>query len=583
MFMNANDVRQQMSALLLQWCDALVRLQIDQPDEKRLDGGILCPACGAVHGRCHEAVYPLLCAARLTGEVRYLSAAKRLFAWGGNLQSADGGFRNDFKSDWKGVTVFAAIALHDALLFHGDLLQSEEKRAWKARLSEMGAWLFENLTEQTGAYLNYCAANACAMALLGRYFLREDYLARAGQLAAHCLTHVTRNGLIFGEGHPTDVVSKKGCRAIDVGGYNVEETLPSLLRCASVLGDSRMIDTCRVLWRAHLDWMLPDGAWDDSTGTRSFKWTYWGSRTSDGCQAALFDLGKEAPMFAEAAWRNFELLRRCTYDGLLTGGPDDRRNGEPACVHHTFCHAKVLASAIDGGLPAFERVGLPSDHPDAVRFYPELDVYRVAFGKWRMDVSGYDVAYSGARHAAGGSISLLWHADAGPLIAVGMIDETLREPHNQQLSVHPELQRSGCPRIETRGDARYGQHNCAYAGLSAEQLPGGVKIHVQAALCDKTGQPMTDGGCTLEYLLTEDNLDVTGSVEAKLADQVRFVLPLIGEKAQVGVIDGRLLCPPETMFSRSPGFLGREYSILPDETGRFQIRIFMKTTSFTDP
>lgn len=28
----------------------------------------------------------------------------------------------------------------------------------------------------------------------------------------------------------------------------------------------------------HLEFMLPDGAWDNSWGTRSFKWTYWGGR-----------------------------------------------------------------------------------------------------------------------------------------------------------------------------------------------------------------------------------------------------------------------------------------------------------------
>ena len=27
----------------------------------------------------------------------------------------------------------------------------------------------------------------------------------------------------------------------------------------------------------HLEFMLPDGAWDNSWGTRSFKWTYWGA------------------------------------------------------------------------------------------------------------------------------------------------------------------------------------------------------------------------------------------------------------------------------------------------------------------
>ena len=572
--MTANDAQKQVTALLLQWCDALVRLQIDSPDCSRLDGGILCPACGGIHGRCHEAVYPLLCAARLTGDETYLTAARRLFAWGQNMHCDDGGFRNDFKSEWKGVTVFAAIALHDALSLHGDLLTPTEREKWEDRLSAMGTWLQEHLTQRTPAYLNYYAANACAMALLGRYFSKEEYTALAKRLAAYCMTHISGNGLLFGEGRPNDAVSPKGCRAIDVGGYNVEETLPSLCRYASAVGDTEMLDACRELWRAHLEWMLPDGAWDDSTGTRSFKWTYWGSRTADGCQAALFDLGRDDPVFAEAAWRNFELYRRCTYDGLLRGGPDDHQNGEPACVHHTFCHAKVLAAAIDGSIPAFERTPLPADRPQLLKYYPELDTFKVACGKWRMDVTGYDFSYSGASHACGGSVSLLWHETAGPLIAVGRMDNSLREPHNQQLSVRPETQRSGCPRIETVGaGAQYGQHRCASAQLSAELLPEGPVIRADASLCSEDGQPMPNGACMLEYRLTEDGLSIAGCVNAALADRVRFVLPLIGDKADVRILQGRLSCPPAKMFSFDPGFLGTQYSVLPDRSGRFQVGI----------
>lgn len=575
MFLSEKDVKSQLTELLLEWCDALVRLQVRLPGCKRLDGGILCPACGAIHGRCHEAVYPLLCAFRLTGNEAYLTAAKRLFSWGENMRCADGGFRNDFKSEWKGVTVFAAIALHDALCFHGDLLTAQERTVWESRLAEMGRWLFENLTETAHAYLNYLAANACAMTLLGSYFSNGDYKALGARLAAFCLEHATENGLIFGEGSPRDAVSPKGCRPIDVGGYNVEETLPCLSRYALASGDQKTLNVCRKLWHAHLPWMLPDGAWDNSTGTRAFKWTYWGSRTADGCQAALTELGKDEPVFAEAAWRNFELFRRCTFDGLLFGGPEYHRNGEPACVHHTFCHAKVLAAALEAGVPAFERVGLPSDQPEMLKYYPELDTFRAACGNWRMDVCGCDISYPGARHAAGGSISLLWHKTAGPLIAVGGTDNTLREPHNQQLSVRPETCRSGCPRVETLGGGVvFSQQFCTSARLSARLLPEGPEISVKAALCSEDGaRPAEDIVCLLEYRLTEDALCISGAVEQSQAGRVRYVLPLLGDKAQVRILRGSLLCAPAPMFNLSPGFLGKEYSVLPGSSGRFEIKI----------
>ncbi len=578
--MTAEEARRQISELLLDWCDALVRLQINKTNDPRLDGGILCPACGCVHGRCHEAVYPLLWAAHTTGNESYLTAARRLFDWGENVRCADGGFRNDLKSEWKGVTVFAAVALHDALFFHGALLTAAEKARWEARLLAMGEWLSRNLTEQSSAYLNYLAANASAMALLGNYFSNEEYLSLAKRLAAFCLGHITQSSLICGEGHPRDAVSPKGCRAVDVGGYNVEETLPSLSRYAAAAGDRKTAEACCALWRAHLAFLLPDGAWDDSTGTRSFKWSYWGSRTADGCQGALFALGAEDPVFAEAAWRNFALYRRCTFDGLLAGGPDYRQNGEPACVHHTFCHAKALAATLDGPLPAFARVPVPSDHPSPLTHYPELDAWRAACGKWRLSVSGCDVSHAGARHVSGGCISLLWHADAGPLIAVGQMDQTLREPHNQQLSVHPETQGCGCPRLETTDvDAPAGQQFCRDARLSASQTADGVVIRADACLCFGDGRPLPGGAFFVEYRLTQDALVLCVHVPPALSASTRFVLPLIGDAADVSVLGGSLICAPARRFHLSPGFLCREYSFRPDSAGHITISISVRSAS----
>lgn len=571
--MKAEEARRQIASLLTQWCDALVRLQVDLPGCAQLDGGVLCPACGMLHGRGWEAVYPLMLTAHETGDARYLTAAKRLFAWGRNLRSADGGSRNDFKSDWKGVTAFAAIVLCDALDLHGDLLSPEESRAWEARLNEMGVWLSEHLTERAPAYLNYYAANACAMALIGRRTANGAYLALARRLAAHCLRHVSASGLLFGEGSPPDAVSPKGCAAIDLG-YNAEETLPCLTRYAQAAGDRQTLDRCVALWRAQLQWMLPDGAWDNSVGTRAFKWTYWGSRTADGCQAALFSLAGADPAFAQAAWRNFELLRSCTHDGLLAGGPDYVRAGEPLCVHHTICHAKVLAAALDAGIPEIPYVPLPSDRPAPCSNYPELDVFRLAAGAWRMDVSGYDFRYAGASHAAGGCISLLWHASAGPLIAVGMVDYALREPHNQQLPSGPEPHRCVCPRLEATVDGkRYGQQYCATARLSRLPPPEDTGVHVETILCDRDGTALPGGACTLEYRLSEAALTVCGQISPALAGCAVFTLPLIGTQANVRVLEGALRALPAAIFNLNPGFCAKEYQILPDSSGRFRFTV----------
>ncbi len=571
----AADTENALLCLLRQWGDALLRLQADLPDVPALDGGILCPACGMIHGRCHEAAYPLLTLAARTGEEAYLTGAKRLLRWAENVTCPDGSLKNDLKSDWRGVTVFGSAALHDALYYHGDLFTKEEKAAQEARLAGMGRWLYANLRPgRLQAYLNYYAANACVMALLGRYFDNGDWIALAAELADFCFSHVSENGLLYGEGHPLDALSPRGCRAIDPGGYNPEETLPMLTRYAAAARDDAARERCLALWRAQLNWMLPDGAWDDSPGTRAFKWTYWGSRTADGCQEALFRLGKTDPVFAEAALRNFELYRRCTRGGLLYGGPDYAENGEKPCVHHTFCHAKTLAGSLNGGLYDFYRTALPLDAPEAVARYPELGAVRLACGGWIADIMSPDRMPMPGAHAAGGAVSLLWHKKTGPVIACGAADLMMKEPLNQQLPSAPERHRSLCPRIEIiSGGAVYGQHRDVSASLTVPEKTGGAAVRAEARFCDKNGAPFPAyGECALAYELTENALLIRGSVPPGLAAEARYILPLIGG-AEAAVLRGSLQGEPRRIFNLNPGFCALEYTVSPDAAGGFAVRV----------
>ena len=571
MILKRTQAESELLALLRQWCDALVARQIVMPDDPALDGGILCPACKMIHGRCVDAVAPLLFLCDRTGNKTYLDAARRLFAWGENTLCADGSMRNDAKSPWRGVTVFQAIALHDALVFHGGLLREDERARWTARLRRMGDWLCEHLAVGAHAYINYYAANACAMALLGRYFGDERYLARAKELADYCFSHVSENGLLYGEGSPHDARTDKGCLAIDTG-YNAEESLPCLTRYAQTARDADALERCRELWRALLPWMLPDGAWDNSTGTRAFKWTYWGSRTSDGCQDALFPVGKDEPVFAEAAWRNFLLLRDCTHKGLLYGGKDLAAHGDLPCVHHTFCHAKALALSLEAGLYDFPRTELPADNPQPLRRYPESSTYRIACGDWRADITAYDADNRRAMHASGGAVSLLWHRRCGAVIACGMVDYALAEPFNQQLPLDESEQRSPCPRIEAvRDGKRYGQHYDFGAAVTAETSDGCVTVRVNARLCDAQHVPLPDAACALTYTLTLQGLRIDGSVPA--GTDARFILPVLSDRAHVTVLRGTLSGAPQPIFCLSPGFAGREFTVLPDADGRFALEI----------
>jgi hypothetical protein len=67
--------------LLETWCDGLLPHQETTIRDPALRGALLCPACAIIHGRCGDAVYPLLRVAHTTGKAKYLEAALLVHEW----------------------------------------------------------------------------------------------------------------------------------------------------------------------------------------------------------------------------------------------------------------------------------------------------------------------------------------------------------------------------------------------------------------------------------------------------------------------------------------------------------------------
>ena len=119
--------------LLKSWCDRLIDLQITERADHAFYGGILCPACVSIHGRIGDAVYPFTLLYDLTREEKYLDAAKRVILWSKrNVIRQSGVVFNEKKQDWRGISVFSAIALGDTLHYHGSCLDKETKADWTA-------------------------------------------------------------------------------------------------------------------------------------------------------------------------------------------------------------------------------------------------------------------------------------------------------------------------------------------------------------------------------------------------------------------------------------------------------------------
>jgi hypothetical protein len=526
--------------LLRDWCDGMLAVQIHDPSDPARHGALGCPSCDFIHGRCMDAVYPFLHMAKVTGDAKYLKAGIAVFEWSKNVSQDDGSWTviPDPKS-WRGITVFGAIALAETLRNHGNLLDRTTRQRWHDRLGRAGDYIHQNFTALDFSNVNYGCTGIYAMDLLGRLLDRPAYLERSRQLASGLGEYLTKNnGLLLGEGKPPTGTSPRGCRPVDLG-YNVEESLVAVALCADATGDPGLAAIAGRMLEAHLAFMLPDGGWDNSWGTRQAKWTYWGSRTTDGCQPGYAVLAKDHPAFATAVIENTRLYRRCTSRGLLHGGPHYISHGVKPCVHHTFTHAKALATLRDHGDLSRRiqaTVPLPRATADGIREYPEIATWLAARGPWRATVTAYDWIYhEQAQQPTGGSISLLWHSQAGPLLAGSMARYFLVEKNNMQS--YPE-DHPLTPRVELWEDETwFTQLYDLTAKVTHSDKDGTLGFDVAARLLNEARKGPTRGNaaCALTYHIGADTVMIAVNAPGvgSGSTRPRLVLPLVsptGEK-----------------------------------------------------
>ena len=529
--------------LLTQWCDAMVNLQVtDAIDPDRL-GAIACLTCGVIHGRNWETLYPFMYMADSTGEEKYLRAAQRLFEWSKKCDSPDGAWLNSpqvKRNNWKNTTVFGVLALGEALRYHGHLLDKATCDRWMTRLRKASEFIYNNFRFGMAANVNYPMTGTYAMVLLGELFDDARYAAKGRELAQDARNWFTQqNQLIFGEGRPHDFVSPKGCRSVDLG-YNVEESLPSLALYSHMTKDEEMAEIVTKSLNSHLEFMLPDGAWDNSWGTRNFKWTYWGSRTSDGCQPAYELMADRDPRFSKAAYLNARLLKSCTHDGLLYGGMHYVSHGVKPCVQHTFCHSKAFATVLNAtvkNIAPATNAKLPREQEYGIREFPEIQTWLVSKGPWRATVTDYYWIYKNTvMHACGGALSMLWHERVGPVLSASLTEYSMNEPANMQ-PVTDTFSMALTPRLEiVYKEKRFNKLYDLEARIEKEENRDRIEFHVHARLLHAplrspefpVSPESGEAACTLSYRFRQDEVEISACMrKTPKYDRFEFVLPVI--------------------------------------------------------
>lgn len=536
-----NSIQSEAFSLLHTWVDTLLEYQMKSEDP-HLDGGLICPACARIHGRCGDAVLPILCVAQHTGDTKYVTAAKRLMKWMDNVRMPDGSWMNDVNvSDWNGTTVFASIALVEALRHHGELLDDSTKTEWRKQLLQAGEFINGNnfiysrkREGMRNMNVNYSASATYALYAIGAECGRKDFQQKARETATDIIPYFTENNhFLYGEGPNIWTKTPNGCRPVDLL-YNVEESLPNMVYYALEANDTTLLQHLKASMDTHLEFMLPDGAWDNSWGTRGFKWTYWGGRTSDGFMGGYYALAHLNPTYAEAIGRNVKLLNEATHHGLLYGGMHYRAWGWAPCIHHTFGHAKALASFLNQPVKKVSKAQLPRDTAYGCKELKDIHTWLIATRDWRATLTGFDAEYKvKGTHPMGGVLSMLWYKERGAIFAATMNKYTLIEAPNMQTYAPEKYQMTGTPRIElVENGIMYSNLDDLNTTIAYRQAGEKHLFDVCTHLVDSKQQVPSVGSDSihLTYCIDAQSIRISSQLPASLKDkEIRLVLPVIAD------------------------------------------------------
>lgn len=590
-----SEFQQMAKDLLTDWCDGMIRHQIIDPENPERHGALGCPACNHIHGRCMDAVYPFLYMADETSDKKYLDAAILVMQWAeNNVSQADGSWTViPNPKSWKGISVFGAIALGEALHYHGQVLSETIRTGWTERLRKVGDYILDKFSIDF-TNVNYGFTAVYGLHLIGKVLHDEQYTARSKELAKDVKNFFTEpNTLLWGEAKPIDKKSAKGLPGVDLG-YNVEESLNSVVLYALEENDTELLKLLEKALASHAEFMLPDGAWDNSWGTRQNKWSYWGSRTTDGCQMGFGMMADRNPVFGRVAYQSTKLLKDCTADGLLHGGPHYISHGIPPCIHHTFAHAKPLAGILDAGkkLPKIDiKSALPCETAYGLKEFPEIATWLVSNKSWRATITSYDMLYHKTKpvqQATGGALSVLYHNKVGLLFAASMAKYIIVEKNNQQLYDGEEFALT--PRIEVKNEN--GWFTNLYdleAEVKSSKSADRIQFEVETKLQNENREKLSgeNSNFNINYNFTDDKVEIIASTSKGNSGEASLVLPVASvneekvvqasaNKIEIEKPEGTVVLEANVPLTIKPTEKGRVFNLVP---GVEAVPVFAKINS----
>lgn len=443
-------------AVLYEMCAPLIGAQIADAEEENF-GAIQCRCCNALHTRAAEAVYPLAAAYKHSGKEKYRSAALALGDWLVSQQiilwEKQQGFWYETPGRWNGPTTFQLLSLVAAYPILKQHLSAESQEKWELAITRAANWSVSGMSESF-ANINYLATTSASLVFADEVVGKPEYLAKAKELAHIVINKINEDGFLVGEGH-----CEQGQRYGTDLAYNLDMSLGALALYSLLTKDDVVKDATVKALQTHLYFMYPEGSVDDSWGSRSYKWTTYGSKTAHGCQMAFAPLSGEDPRFETAAQLNLIYLGKMMKDGWVGYGPHSWNN--PAffpCIYPTFTRATNLAFAIEyGNYEVTTSSPIPSQKKNWFAFFPTINVALVRTENLMATITANPYNY-GDKHKrertipTGGCISNLWSK------GYGFLQTSSQTVYERREKMHMPIEEALLPltaRIECYEDENY--------------------------------------------------------------------------------------------------------------------------------
>jgi hypothetical protein len=396
-------------------CNQLIGTQITDPDD--LDYGALVspstnPQHNPRHSRAAEAVYPLAVMYKHSRDGRHKNAAILLGNWLISIQQEDGSWGENWPGHdgWNGTTADQLISLAGALEILGDEIGEDDSRAWDRSITAAADFSLGRFGPGR-SNINYTPTAAVGLVLAHRAVESPNaaWLHKAEELIAYIKSQVNEDDLIVGEGQGVDL------------GYNIAQSIGFLAWYGILMEQPETVDLAASLLEAHMHFMYPNGAIDNSWGTRSFKWTLEsGTKTAPGVHYTFALLADKDPAIHRGAVLALDWLENHALDehSRVTYGPHAylHANSNPPSNYGTFARAQSIATAVEYGPAASNLAPIPAEREDWLKFFPTIGTAVTRTDKVMATVSAYEnnKRYPLETAVRGGSATVVWFEGYGP-------------------------------------------------------------------------------------------------------------------------------------------------------------------------